>query len=319
MKKAEWTGFLSPVLTFRPRDAFTVSSRLGLCGCFTKKSRANTGDWARKRLKTPSGPTILRSQLQQFSRPEERADTTMNDLNRGFGAATTRTRAGEVDEGLRQYMLGVYNYMALAVAGTGLMSLFVASQPSIVYAIAGGPVKWVLFAAILGLGWFAPRVMFNGSKAMAHGMFWLYAGAWGLLIAPMLFAYNQAGLAETVYQAFFITAIVFASVSILGYTTKRDLSGMATFLFMASIGLLVAIVLNALIFKSTMMSLATSSLVVIVFSAVTAYETQMIKNMYQEGGAANDRASIFGAFALYGSFVTLFIHILNILGIMRSE
>ncbi len=242
----------------------------------------------------------------------------MNDLNRQYGATTAQTGAA-VDEGLRQYMLGVYNYMAMAVAGTGIISLFVASQPSLVYAIAGTPLRWVLFIGILGLGWFAPKAMFNGSKAMAHGMFWLYAGLWGLLIAPMLFAFNQAGAAQDIYRAFFITAIVFSSVSLFGYTTKRDLSGMATFLLMATVGLLVAIVANAIFFKSTMASLGISSLVVLVFSAVTAYETQMIKSMYRQGGSANDRASIFGAFALYGSFVTLFIHILNILGIMRSE
>mgnify|MGYP001439167771 FL=1 len=243
----------------------------------------------------------------------------MNDLRRNYGATTARADGRVIDEGLRQYMLGVYNYMAMAVAGTGLVSLAVASNPSLVTAIAGTPLKWVMFAAILGIGWFAPRVIFSGSKAAAHGLFWVYALAWGALIAPMLFAFNAAGAAQEIYKAFFITASVFGATSLYGYTTKKDLSGMATFLFMASIGLLIAIVLNVLIFQSTIMSLVTSGAVVLVFSAVTAYETQMIKEMYREGGAANDRASIFGAFALYGSFVTLFVHILNILGIMRSD
>ena len=242
----------------------------------------------------------------------------MNDLRRNYGATTARADGRVIDEGLRQYMLGVYNYMAIAVAGTGLVSLAVASNPSLVYTIAGTPLKWVLFAAILGIGWFAPRVIFTGSKVAAHGLFWLYALAWGAMIAPMLFAFNAAGAAQEIYKAFFITASVFGATSLYGYTTKKDLSGMATFLFMASIGLVIAIVLNVLIFQSTIMSLITSGAVVLVFSAVTAYETQMIKEMYREGGGANDRASIFGAFALYGSFVTLFVHILNILGIMRD-
>lgn len=242
----------------------------------------------------------------------------MNDL-RNFGATTARADGRAIDQGLRQYMLGVYNYMMLAVAGTGLVSLAVASNPALVATIAGTPLKWVLFAVILGAGFFAPRVIFSGSKVAAHGMFWLYALAWGALIAPMLFAFNQAGAAVEIYKAFFITASVFGATSLFGYTTKRDLSPIGTFLFMASIGLLIAIVLNALIFQSTMMSLITSSLVVLVFSAVTAYETQMIKELYREGSATNERASIFGAFALYGSFVTLFVHILNILGIMRNN
>lgn len=243
----------------------------------------------------------------------------MNDTGRNFGAATVRADGRAIDQGLRQYMLGVYNYMAMAVAGTGLVSLAVASNPSMVQMIAGTPLKWVLFAAIFGVGMLAPRIIFSGSKAAAHGLFWVYAIAWGAMIAPMLYAFNAAGAAQEIYKAFFITASVFGATSLYGYTAKRDLSPIGTFLFMASVGLLIAIVLNALVFHSTMMSLITSSLVVLVFSAVTAYETQMIKEMYREGGAANDRASIFGAFALYGSFVTLFVHILNILGIMRNN
>ncbi|NWG92068.1 MAG: Bax inhibitor-1/YccA family protein [Parvularculaceae bacterium] len=243
----------------------------------------------------------------------------MNDIRRNYGATTARTDGLAIDQGLRQYMLGVYNYMMLAVAGTGLVSLAVASNPALVGMIAGTPLKWVFFAAILGIGFFAPRVIFSGSKAAAHGLFWVYALAWGAMIAPMLFAFNQAGAAQEIYKAFFITAATFGATSLYGYTTKKDLSGMGTFLFMASIGLLIAIVLNALIFQSTIMSLVTSGAVVLVFSAVTAYETQMIKEMYREGSATNERASIFGAFALYGSFVTLFVHILNLLGIMRNE
>ncbi len=243
----------------------------------------------------------------------------MND-NRNYGLDTARAGSGvAVDEGLRQYMLGVYNYMALAVAATGIMSFFVASQPNLVQLIGGTPLRWVVFAGILGIGWFSPKIIFSGSRPMAHAMFWIYAALWGLLIAPMLWSFNQAGASQDIYRAFFITAAVFGSMSLIGYTTKRDLSGMAAFLGMAAIGLLIAIVLNALIFQSTMMSLITSCLVVLVFSGVTAWETQMIKSLYQQGSATNERAAIFGAFALYGSFVTLFVHILNILGIMGDD
>ncbi|OFW99715.1 MAG: hypothetical protein A3E78_06940 [Alphaproteobacteria bacterium RIFCSPHIGHO2_12_FULL_63_12] len=243
----------------------------------------------------------------------------MNDTGRNYGATTVRADGRAIDQGLRQYMLGVYNYMAMAVAGTGLVSLAVASNPAMVQTIAGTPLKWVFFAAILGIGWFAPRVIFSGSKTAAHGLFWIYAAAWGAMIAPMLYAFNAAGAASEIYKAFFITASVFGATSLYGYTAKRDLSPIGTFLFMASVGLLIAIVLNALIFHSTMMSLLTSCGVVLIFSGVTAYETQMIKEMYRDGGQTNDRAAIFGAFALYGSFVTLFVHILNILGIMRNN
>lgn len=243
----------------------------------------------------------------------------MTDFQRNYGGAVAGTRGVAIDQGLRQYMLGVYNYMALAVAATGLVSFFVASNQALVLGIAATPLKWVLFAAILGIGWFAPRVIFSGSRMAAHGLFWAYAGAWGLLIAPMLFAFRMEGAAIEIYRAFFITAAVFASMSLWGYTTKRDLTGFGSFLVMATAGLVIAIVVNTIFFHSGMASLVTSSLVVLVFSGITAYETQMIKSLYTEGGAMNERASIFGAFALYGSFVTLFVHILNILGIMRSD
>ncbi|HOP19287.1 MAG TPA: Bax inhibitor-1/YccA family protein [Parvularculaceae bacterium] len=243
----------------------------------------------------------------------------MNDFQRNYGGAVAGTRGVAIDEGLRQYMLGVYNYMALAVAATGLVSFFVASNPALVMGIAKGPLLWVIFFGILGIGMFAPRIIFSGSKAAAHGLFWAYAGAWGLLIAPMLYSFRIAGAEIEVYRAFFITAAVFGSMSLFGYVTKRDLSGLGSFFFMASIGLVVAIIVNAIFFHSTMASLVTSGLVVLLFSGVTAYETQMIRSLYTEGGAMNERASIFGAFALYGSFITLFVHILNILGIMRNN
>lgn len=242
----------------------------------------------------------------------------MNEPRRQFGSAVPHTGGVAIDQGLRQYMLGVYNYMALGVAGTGFIAMLMASNPALMIQIMTTPLKWVGFIGILGIGWFAPRVMLNGSKVAAHGMFWLYAALWGAMIAPMLFMFQQQGAAVEIYKAFFITATVFGSMSLYGYTTKRDLSGWASFLFMASIGLVIAIIVNALIFKSGLGSLITSSLVVLVFSAVTAYETQMIKSLYREGSAMNERTAIFGAFALYGSFVTLFVHILNILGIMRD-
>jgi len=243
----------------------------------------------------------------------------MNEPRTQFGRSATTTASGAaVDQGLRQYMLGVYNYMALAVAATGVFSLMVASNPAMINLIMGTPLKWVGFAGILGLGWFAPKVIFSGSKIAAHAMFWAYAALWGLMIAPWLFAFQQADAAREIYRAFFITASVFGGLSLWGYTTKRDLSGWGVFLGMALMGLLVAIIVNIFV-ASTLFSLITSMAVVLVIAALTAYETQMIKSMYLEGNSAgNERASIFGAFALYGSFVTMFIHILNILGIMRE-
>ena len=234
--------------------------------------------------------------------------------NRNKGAAGTADLAHS--EGLRKYMLGVYNYMALGVAATGLIAFFFVTNPALAATVGG--LGFIPFIALLALGWFAPKIIMSGSRGAAHATYWGYVALWGVLIGPMIAAYFGLGLAGMVTQAFFISTSIFLAMSLYGYTTKKDLSGWGKFLFMATIGLLIAIVVNFFI-GSSMVSLIVSSLVVVVFSAVTAYETQMIRNLYVEGGGEmNERSSIFGAFALYGSFVTLFIHVLNILGIMRD-
>lgn len=238
----------------------------------------------------------------------------------GLDRSVGRAETGAIDAGLRAYMLKVYNLMALGVAVTAIVTLYVANNVPLMQTIAMGPMKWVLFAGVLGLGFFAPRAIFSGSRVMAHAAYWTYAIMWGLLISPMVALYMSVDGGKMVAQAFFITAATFGAVSIYGYTTKRDLSPFATFFMMAAIGLIIAMLVNVFFIQSTLMSLATSGIVVLLFSAITAYETQMIKQMYFAGDndEAGERKAIFGAFALYGSFITLFIHILNIMGIMRE-
>jgi FtsH-binding integral membrane protein len=215
-------------------------------------------------------------------------------------------------------MLGVYNYMALGVAVTAIITLFVASSPallSVAYSL-----RWVFFIGILGMGFLAPRLIFSNSAAVAHGAFWGYCTLWGFGIAPMVGHYMGVD-PGMVFRAFAIAAATFGATSLFGYITKRDLSGFGAFFMIAAIGIIIAMVVNALLIGSTMFSLITSVITVLLFAGVTAYETQVIKEMYLEGdGTTAARGkSIFGAFMLYGSFVTLFIHLLNILGIMNSD
>lgn len=245
--------------------------------------------------------------------------------NSPYGSART---SGAIDQGLRSFMLGTYNYMALGVAGTAAVVMLLMANPQVMAAIALGPMKWVLFAAVLGLGWFAPRLFFSGSNVVAHGAYWLYCAAWGALIAPMISLYVSTGMAGLVGQAFFIAAAMFAVTSLIGYTTKKDMTGWSGFLSMASIGLIV-VMLGSYFFisdpgTSKVVSMGISAVVVLLFSVVTAFETQAIKSMYienaQYGGEEQlKRSSIFGAFMLYGSFITLFIHILNLLGLANSN
>lgn len=229
----------------------------------------------------------------------------------------TQSRA-EIDQGLRSYMLGIYNYMALGVALTAIITMAVAASPAAMATVYS--LKWVFFFAILGMGFFAPRMIMSGNTVVAQGAYWGYAALWGLAIAPMVGSYLAID-SGMVFQAFLITAVTFGATSLAGYVTKRDLSGFGGFFMMASIGLIIVMLVNAFFVQSTMMSLLTSVVTVLLFAGVTAWETQQIKEMYVEGdapGVAKGK-SIIGAFMLYGSFITLFIHILNILGIMRQN
>ena len=186
--------------------------------------------------------------------------------------------------------------------------------------------KWVLFFGVLGLGFFAPRVIFSGSAVLAHGAYWLYCAMWGALISPMIYVFFAKNAGGLVFQALAIAAVTFGATSLYGYTTKRDMTGWGSFMSMASIGLIVAMLVSYFVISdpgtSKTISFIISALVVLLFSAVTAWETQQIKDMYVTGSGdqvAMERSAIFGSFMLYGSFITLFIHILNLLGIMRSE
>ncbi len=226
-------------------------------------------------------------------------------------------RRAEIDVGQRSYMLRVYNYMSLGVAMTGAIALYVASNPAMVQAI--GSMFWLFFIGIIGLGWFAPRIMASKSVAAAQACFWVYAGLWGALLGPMLWAYAQVD-PMLIARAFFITAGAFAGLSLFGYTTKKNLGPMGAFLSMATIGLLIAMLVNYFFIQSVGFDWFVSIGVVLVFSGLTAYETQMIKNMYAETDAADvtTRKAVFGAFMLYGACITLFVWILHILGLMRN-
>ena len=144
--------------------------------------------------------------------------------------------AGAIDQGLRSFMIGTYNYMALGVAATAVVVMLLMANPEVMATIAMGPMKWVLFAAVLGLGFFAQKLFYSGSAVVAHGAYWLYCALWGAMIAPMIFAFMSKGMIGLVGQAFFIAAATFAATSLIGYTTKRDMTGWSGFLSMASIG-----------------------------------------------------------------------------------
>lgn len=226
---------------------------------------------------------------------------------------TTVGREGVAyDVGLRSYMLSVYNYMASGVLLTGIVALLFA-QSGIARDILFGPgiLKYLIMlsplAFVLVLSFGIQRL----STGAAQALFWLFATVMGLSMASIFFVYTGPSIAIT----FFATAAAFVSLSLWGYTTKRDLSGFGTFLIMGVVGLLVAMLLN-LFFQSPVMNLAISAIGVLLFAGLTAYDTQRIKSMYfyVAGSDMVGKTVIMGALSLYLDFVNMFTFLLSFLG-----
>ena len=222
-----------------------------------------------------------------------------------------QAQAAAVDVGLRAYMLRVYNYMCVALALSGAVAFFVSTSPALQQAIFGTPLMWVVFLAPLGLVFFLSARINKMSASAAQTTFWIFAALMGMSLASIFIAYTP----ESVTRVFFITAGAFAGLSLVGYTTKKDLSGMGTFLFMGVIGLVIAMVVNMFL-GSSLLQLGISVIGVLIFAGLTAYDTQQIKLMYYEADGAEvaTKKSIMGALKLYLDFLNMFIFLMHILG-----
>ena len=220
-------------------------------------------------------------------------------------------RVSQYDMGLRKYMLGVYNYMAAALALTGIVAMLASKSLPLMQTIHGTPLKWVVMLAPIGFVFFLSARISKVSTKTAQMLFWTFAGLMGLSLSYVLLAYTGTSVART----FFITAISFGSLSLYGYTTKRDLSGMGTFLFMGLIGLILASVVNIFL-QSSMMHMVISAVGVLLFAGLTAYDTQKIKDMYSavDGSDIAGKKAIMGALTLYLDFINMFLFLLNFLG-----
>jgi FtsH-binding integral membrane protein len=216
-----------------------------------------------------------------------------------------------VDVGLRAYMLRVYNYMCVALALSGAVAFFVSTSPAMQQAIFGTPLMWVVFLAPLGLVFFLSARIAKMSATAAQTTFWIFAALMGMSLASIFIAYTP----ESITRVFFITAGAFAGLSMVGYTTKKDLSGMRTFLFMGVIGLIIAMVVNMFL-GSSLLQLGISMIGVLIFAGLTAYDTQQIKLLYYEadGEEVAAKKSIMGALKLYLDFLNMFIFLMHILG-----
>ena len=248
----------------------------------------------------------------------------MSDFDRQARAfATTREAAGaQVDQGLRAYMTRVYGLMAGAMALTGAVAFAIGNSPSVLGIIYGTPLSWVVMLAPLGMVFFLAARIHRLRASTAQTLFWVYAAMVGASISYIFVVYSGVSIAKT----FFITAVAFLSLSLYGYTTRRDLSGMGTFLVMGVIGLVLAMLVN-LFLASPALEFAISALGVLIFAGLTAYDTQNIKNTYhgirqigeQRGGAEiREKSAIMGALKLYLDFLNMFLFLLHFLGMARE-
>ena len=229
--------------------------------------------------------------------------------------ATARPAAwAEVDAGLRQYMLRVYNYMGAGLALTGIVA-YVAAASGFYQAIYRTPLMWLVILAPLGMVFFLSFRIQKMSLAAAQTTFWIYAGSVGLSLAGIFLVYTGLSIAST----FLITAAMFLGTSLYGYTTGRDLSGVGSFMFMGLIGIIIASLVN-LFLASPALQFAISVIGVLVFTGLTAWDTQRIKEMYtaNDDGTIAGKKSIMGALALYLDFLNLFLFMLQFMGQRRD-
>lgn len=255
------------------------------------------------------------------------SDYDRNAVRWGQGAA--QSRSATVDQGLRSYMLGVYNHMMIGLVLTGIAAMatnYLAiahggadvaarmgsiSLTSFGVAIYGSPLKWVVMLAPLAFVFFFSFRINQMSASSARTLFYVFSATMGLSLSSILLVYTGA----SVYRAFFITAAAFGGLSLFGYTTRRDLSAMGSFLIMGVIGLVIVGLLNMFI-QSSGLQLAISGLTVLIFSGLTAYDTQSIKAMYfaGDGYEVMTKKSVNGALMLYLDFINIFTALLNLTG-----
>lgn len=248
----------------------------------------------------------------------------MADPMRPAAPPTPRAQTGApsvvIDAGLRSYMLAIYNYMASGVLLSGVVALLVASNMaarSVFFGTAGAPtlLGWVAVFGPLVLVFVLGFGINRLSESSVKTLFWVYAALMGVSLSTVLLAYTGVSVART----FFVSAAAFAALSLWGYTTKKDLSGFGTFLIMALVGLLIAMLVNMFLRSSTM-DLIVSAIGVLLFAGLTAYDTQRLKSLYFELGpdVSRGKVVVMGALTLYLDFINLFLFLLRFMGDRRQ-
>lgn len=224
----------------------------------------------------------------------------------------TYSQAYSFDYGLRDYMVAVFKQMAIALVITGSVASLASYSETIMYMIFGTPLAWAIILAPVVMAFFMRSMIMSLSLQAAHITFYAFSALMGLSLSSIFMIYTG----ESIARVFFITASVFGTMSIYGYTTKRDLTSFGSFLMMGLIGVILAFLVNIFL-KSAMIYFITSVIGLFIMIGFTAYDTQKIKEIYgYAGGSSNAivRLSILGALVLYMDFINLFIRLLQLLG-----
>ncbi|GGE32992.1 membrane protein [Agaricicola taiwanensis] len=234
----------------------------------------------------------------------------MNTPN--YGYQTGYARSGAIfDEGLRQHMLRVYNYMALGLVLTGLVAFTVSSVPALYVPIFSSPLKWVVMLAPLAFVFFFSFRLQTMSASGAQMMFWAFCAVMGLSMASVFLVFTGTSIART----FFIAASMFGAMSLYGYTTKTDMTKFSSFLIMGLIGVVIASIVNIFL-GSSALQFVISVVGILVFLGLTAWDTQTIKEQYAENidAESQQKMAVWGALSLYLNFVNIFQLLLNFTG-----
>lgn len=218
------------------------------------------------------------------------------------------------DAGLRAHMQRVYNYMGGGLALTGIIA-YVVAHTALAAIIFGSPLRWLVVLAPLGVVIYMGVRMQSMSASALKGWFFAYCTLIGISLSVLFLVYTNASIAN----AFFVTAATFGGMSLWGYTTKRDLTSMGAFMMMGLLGVIIASVINWFLMSPALMWVVSMASVVI-FTGLTAYDTQSIKQSYAEssGTETNDKLAIWGALRLYLDFLNIFLSLLRLFGNSRN-
>ena len=220
-----------------------------------------------------------------------------------------------INDGLRKYMISVFNKMFLALGLTGIVAYLCASSPEIITFMSGG-FKFILMIATFGIVIYLGARINKISAEKAEALFWLYAAVLGAFLSPIVYIYTSASIAN----AFFTTAIFFGGMSLFGYVTKKDLTGVGSFMTVGLFAIIITSFINIIFLKSSALQVGISAICVIIFCGLTAYDVQKIKSFYLESSRDDETLSkraTLGALSLYMDFINLFLAMIRLFGDRR--